>query len=196
MAKNLIRSFTAESIRELAQAAGFRAEIEPASAGTGPVIRSASSGLAFEIRLLNPLQIDAKNYADLTFTAGLQLQGPLALDIVNRWNASKRFSRLYITRGFLILAMDVVLQGGVPPEHLRAQIEIWDRLLQELLAYLRNAAKETAAQKMADSTPREEATAPDIENKDEREPVPANSTDMSTDVPGAAPIDEPEDAQA
>ena len=148
MSKTLIRSFTVETIRELVQSAGFRAEIVSAAAG-GPVIRSASSGLAFEIRLLNPLTIDAKSFADLTFTAGLQLQGPLALDIVNRWNATKRFSRLYIAQGFLIIAMDVVLQGGVPSEHLRAQIEIWDRLLQELLVYLRTTATEGTPKKVA-----------------------------------------------
>ena len=95
MAKTSIRSFTAETIRETLQEAGFRAEIAsgPGTAA-GPLIRSGSSGLAFEVRLLNPLQIDAKSFADVTFTAGLQLQGPFALEIVNRWNASKRFSRL------------------------------------------------------------------------------------------------------
>jgi hypothetical protein len=149
MAKNLIRSFTAETMRDLIQAAGFRAEIASAAA-SGPVIRSASNGLAFEIRLLNPLQMDTNSFADTTFTAGLQLQGALAPELVNRWNATKRFSRLYVSQGYLILALDIILQGGVTPEHLRAQIEIWDRLLQELLTYLRTATNESAPKSPAE----------------------------------------------
>jgi hypothetical protein len=149
MAKNLIRSFTAETMRDLIQAAGFRAEIASAAA-SGPVIRSASNGLAFEIRLLNPLQMDANNFADTTFTAGLQLQGVLAPELVNRWNATKRFSRLYVSQGYLILALDIILQGGVTPEHLQAQIEIWDRLLQELLTYLRTATNESTPKSPAE----------------------------------------------
>jgi hypothetical protein len=152
MTTTLTRSFTAETICELVQAAGFRAEIlTGAAAAAGPVIRSASSGLAFEIRLLNPSQIEPKSFADLTFMAGLQLQGPLAPEIVNGWNASKRFSRLYIAQNHLVIAMDVVLPGGLPPDHLRAQIEIWDRLLQELLVWLRNAANQTVPKKIAPS---------------------------------------------
>lgn len=203
MAKTSIRSFTAETIRETLQEAGFRAEIAsgPGTAA-GPLIRSGSSGLAFEVRLLNPLQIDAKSFADVTFTAGLQLQGPLALEIVNRWNASKRFSRLYIAQGHLIIAMDVVLQGGVPPEHFRAQIEIWDRLLQELLAYLRNTAQETAAAKAPPvKAGPASATPSNIENTDTRTPPAPNghAGEVSTDVPGAEPIDaapKPEEERA
>ena len=188
MAKTLIRSFTSETIRELVQEAGFRAEIVSGAAAGAPVIRSASSGLAFEIRLLNPVQTEPKSFADLTFTAGLQVQGPLALEIVNRWNATKRFSRLYVAQGFLIIAMDIVLQGGVPPEHLRAQIEIWDRLLQELLAYLRTAAAQTAPKKVA----------PEVENKDAREPALANdhAEAPSADAPDAEPIAPPPEAEA
>lgn len=38
---------------------------------------------------------------------------------------------------WLVLEMDVVALGGVQTGNLRAQTEIWDRLVQELIAYLR-----------------------------------------------------------
>jgi hypothetical protein len=181
MAKNLIRSFTAATMRDLIQAAGFRAEIASAAV-SGPVIRSASNGLAFEIRLLNPLQVDANSFADTTFTAGLQLQGALAPELVNRWNATKRFSRLYVSQGYLILALDIILQGGVTPEHLRAQIEIWDRLLQELLTYLRTATNESTPKSPAEIKNAAEMKGP-METKSAAMNKPANGHAVPETMP-------------
>ena len=192
MAKTPIRSFTAEAIRDALQAVGFRAEITTgANVAAGAVIRSASNGLAFEVRLFNPSQADTKSFADVTFTAGLQMQGVLAPDIVNRWNAGKRFSRLYIAQGFLVLAMDVLLQGGVAPEYFRAQIEVWDRLLQELLAYLRSAAREQAPKKLREDSAGSEDAAPAIESAAASAPTLPNghAGAMATDAPGAEPLE-------
>jgi hypothetical protein len=41
--------------------------------------------------------------------------------------------------------MDVSVLGGVTPQHVRAQVEIWDRLVQELHHYLRSSADKLAA---------------------------------------------------
>jgi hypothetical protein len=136
MAKSLIKSFTTQAMRELIQTAGFRAELM-AESDTMPVIRSASNGMIFEIRLFNPLKEEKGSFTDVMFMAGMPLQGGVAPEFLNRWNSIKRFGRLYAAQGHLVLALDIFLQGGVSPEHLRSQLDIWDKLLQELLTYIR-----------------------------------------------------------
>jgi hypothetical protein len=61
-------------------------------------------------------------------------------DLIASWTRTRRFSRLWAQPPYLVLAMDVSIAGGVRPEHLRSQIELWDRLIQELVLYLRLAA--------------------------------------------------------
>jgi hypothetical protein len=151
MSTSMIRSLTPERLRELMQQAGYRAEI--ITGPDAPSLRSATGGLPFEIRFVNATPGDSTTYADIMFLAGLQVQGELSLDIVNRWNSTKRFARLHLSQNYLVLAMDVVVLGGVAPEHLGAQIELWDRLLQELLSYLRSLATEQAAKNGAAAAP-------------------------------------------
>ncbi len=141
MTKPSIHSLTVETARDLLQGAGFRAELVADSA-TMPVLRSASNGVTFELRLFNPLREDKESFADAMFMAGLTFQGTVAPEFLNRWNSIKRFGRLYTTQGLLVLALDIFLQGGISPEHLRAQLDIWDRLIQELLTYARTAPAE------------------------------------------------------
>ncbi|XSC43003.1 YbjN domain-containing protein [Bradyrhizobium sp. RDT10] len=114
-------------------------------------LRSATGGLAFDIRLGNQLPDADGSFVDAAFTAVLQVQGDLPLDIVNRWNATRRFARLQLSQPFLVFCLDVSVAGGVMPDHLRAQIEIWDRLVQELIAYLRDELRQLPAKN--DSAP-------------------------------------------
>lgn len=134
--KTLITALSAADARELLQAAGFRAELLKGDT-KNPIIHSASSGVNFEIRLFGPDPARLQHYRDVTFMAGLQVQGRLDPDMLNTWNEVKRFGRLYVRPGWLILVMDVALMGGVPREFLLAQINLWDRLVQELLIFLR-----------------------------------------------------------
>ena len=50
-----------------------------------------------------------------------------------------------LSQPFLAFCLDVSVAGGVAPNYLRAQIEIWDRLVQELIAYLREELPKVAA---------------------------------------------------
>jgi hypothetical protein len=136
----VITSLTPESMRDLMQAAGYRAEVISDRSGA-TIVRSATSGLPFELRFAAPLP-GGTAYADMTFIAGLRIEGEVPLELVNRWNCSKRFARLCLKQGNLLLEMDSIVVGGVARDHLRAQVEIWDRLIQELLSYLRTANEE------------------------------------------------------
>jgi hypothetical protein len=133
-----IHTITLDSLREILQQAGYRVETVTDPVAMIPYLRSATGGLAFDIRPGNRLAAEDRGFADVAFAAVLQVQGELPLDLVNRWNATRRFARLQLSQTFLVFCMDVSVAGGVTPAYLRAQIEIWDRRVQELIAYLRH----------------------------------------------------------
>jgi Putative bacterial sensory transduction regulator len=137
-------SLTPDSLRQLMQETGYRAEPVTDPAGV-PRLASATAGLPFEIRFGNLMPNGTGEYADVTFIAALRVQGTLPPDLINTWNNTKRFGRLHLNQDFLFLDMDVTVVGGVNADHLRAQIQIWDRLVQELLPYLRNVFEKLAA---------------------------------------------------
>ena len=124
-----------DRLREVMQQAGYRVETVSDPLANMPYLRSATAGLAFDVRPGN--RLDGGDIIDAVFSAVLQVQGALPLDPVNRWNATRRFGRLQLSHPFLVFSMDVSVAGGVMPDHLRAQIEIWDRLVQELIVHLR-----------------------------------------------------------
>ncbi|WP_213737827.1 YbjN domain-containing protein [Bradyrhizobium sp. dw_411] len=137
MSDAIISKLTLDHLRDAFQQAGYRVEMMTDPVANTPYLRSATSGLAFDIRPGNRMIDDAASFADVAFTAVLRVQGELPLEIVNRWNAERRFARLQLSAPFLVFCMDVSVVGGVAPGHFRSQIEIWDRLLQDFVAYLR-----------------------------------------------------------
>jgi Putative bacterial sensory transduction regulator len=137
MSDALITSLTLEQLREVMQLAGYRVEAMTDPVANGEYLRSATSGIAFDVRPGNRLAASEGSFVDVAMVAVLQVHGELPLDIVNRWNASRRFARLQLSPPFLILTHDVSVAGGVAQNHLRAQIEIWDHLVQQLVGYLR-----------------------------------------------------------
>lgn len=145
MSDTVLNSFTLESLRDLLQTVGYRVEIVPN--GDMPLLRSSTAGFAFDIRPGNRLVGEDGGYVDFTFSAWLNIEGELPLDVVNRWNALRRFGRLQIVPGFLAMTMDVSFIGGVMPNHVRAQVEIWDHLVQALVPYLREELQKLDAAK-------------------------------------------------
>lgn len=136
MPDTILASITLDGLRDLMQQVGYRVETLNDPAGNA-FLRSATGGVAFDIRGGNRLA-GAGGYADLTFATVLQVQGDLPLDIVNQWNNSRRFARLHLVPGLQVFDMDVSVAGGVAPLALRTQIEIWDRLVQEFIPFLRD----------------------------------------------------------
>lgn len=152
MPDQIISSLTPSSLRDILQQAGYRVEIGAAHDGT-PHLRSATGGIPFEVRFGNRLGNDAAQadktagepgYGDVTFFVTLQVQGELALELVNRWNNEKRFSRLHLNQGFLIFDMDVSALAGVTRPHIFAQVQIWDSLIQDFIPWLRTSLRDVA----------------------------------------------------
>lgn len=137
MSDTIILKIDLDDLRQALQLAGYRVETATDPVANVAYLRSATNGLAFDVRPGNRLAGDEASFADVAFSAVLQVQGELPLDLVNRWNATRRFARLQLSQAFLVFCMDVSAAGGITRDHLRTQIEIWDRLVQELIAYLR-----------------------------------------------------------
>lgn len=137
----LILDVNAERLQELLQSQGYRVTV---SEQNGMVqLLSASQGVGFAARMGNPGR-DEGQYLDYTLSCALRVQGQLPEGLAERWNVEKRFARLTVQGAFLVLELDVVVAGGVSENYLRATTELWDRLLQEFLLFLRaNANAQT-----------------------------------------------------
>jgi hypothetical protein len=142
-----------ESLREALQHAGYRVERVTDASANVVSLRSSTGGLAFDVHPGNRLVGDL-GFADVAFVAALQTQGNLPLEVVNRWNATRRFARLQLIdagAAFLMFTMDVSVAGGVTPAYLRTQIETWDRLAQDLVSYLRDEMRRLSGANGADA---------------------------------------------
>jgi hypothetical protein len=146
MSEPLIASLTLDELRELMQQAGYRVEAATDPVAAVSYLRSATSGLAFDIRPGSRLAGEGEaRFADIALVCVLQIAGELPADLVNGWNVARRFARLQRGGAFVALCMDVSAVGGVTRGHLGAQIEIWDRLVQDLVVYLREGLRQQQA---------------------------------------------------
>lgn len=139
---------TLEVVRKLIQGEGYRAEI--VTDGNISFLRSACNGLDFDVRPGNILVKDPatapekpERLADLAFVVLFTVQGNFPSDLLNVWNRTHRFSRLFVDktipdREFLVLSLDVSVAGGVTTTYLRHKILIWDSLVRQLVPWLRD----------------------------------------------------------
>lgn len=161
----LLFAVSGGTLKEIMQAAGYRVDVLP---GDGIVVlRSATGGLGFEIRLMNSAGSEAR-FADATFLTHFSIEGTFPLELLNRWNKSRRFARLFLDRPeagseFLVLTCDLSFAGGVSPDHVRAHIQIWDVLVHQLVAWLREELPKVAptVASAGGSAPSASATASD-----------------------------------
>ena len=154
----LITRVSLQSLTELLQGAGYR--VNQTEQNAIVQLLSASQGIGYAVRFGNPAA-EAGEYVDFTFSCALRVQGQLPAGLAELWNASRRFARLSVQGEFLVMEMDVVVAAGVSADHLRASLELWDRLLQEFIVYLREYSQ-SAAQISAqepEQVPAEEVTA-------------------------------------
>ncbi|MCQ6258696.1 YbjN domain-containing protein [Pseudomonas sp. Q11] len=138
---SLIEHVSPTSLTELLQAAGYRVN-ETEQNGIVQLL-SASQGIGYAVRFGN-LSAAPDQYLDFTFSCALRVQGELPAGLAELWNASRRFARLSVQGEFLVMEMDVVVAAGVSADHLRSNLELWDRLLQEFIVYLREYSQNAA----------------------------------------------------
>jgi hypothetical protein len=136
MAESQFMSVTQEQLGELLQSSGYRSEQRLDQNGV-PIIASATSGISFNLRVGNRAAAPLEGFLDFTYISVIKFDTEFPLQRINDWNQNKRFARLHRVDQFVILDMDVVVAGGVTDRHLKATLELWDRLIQELMGWLR-----------------------------------------------------------
>ncbi|WP_434557377.1 YbjN domain-containing protein [Pseudomonas sp. Z4-20] len=146
----LIQSITAEQLGELLQVAGYR--VNRTEQGAVVQLLSASQGIGFAVRFGNPAAAEG-SFLDFTFSCALRIEGKLPEGLVEVWNASRRFARLSLQGEFLVMEMDAIVAAGVSEDHLRGVLELWDRLLQEFVVYLREYSQQARQQQAVDAAP-------------------------------------------
>lgn len=152
----IIHAVSTEQLQELLQEMGCRVSISEQN-GQRQLL-SATQGIGFAVRPGNAAP-EADRFLDYTLSCALRVQGSLPEGVESSWNSTKRFARLAAQGDFLVLEMDVVVAGGVTRAALRANAELWDRLLQEFLLFLRQYANTSAAQAAAAASTDEAAPA-------------------------------------
>lgn len=141
-AGEVLEAVSVEHLGEILRAAGYR--VTTAEHNGSMQLMSASQGIGFAVRPGNR-GVEEGQFLDYTLSCALQVQGELPAQIVAEWNRTRRFARLWLQAPFLVLELDVVVAGGVTPRHLRATIELWDRMIQEFLLHLRNPSSSLPA---------------------------------------------------
>ncbi|MFJ4142623.1 YbjN domain-containing protein [Pseudomonas sp. NPDC089734] len=149
----LIDHVSPQSLTELLQGAGYR--VNRSEQNNIVQLLSASQGIGYAVRFGNPAT-EAGHYVDFTFSCALRVQGELPAGLAQLWNASRRFARLSVQGEFLVMEMDVVVAAGVSADHLSSHLELWDRLLQEFIVYLREYSQQAA--RLQDATVGEESS--------------------------------------
>jgi hypothetical protein len=144
MAEAILMTISPEQIGDILQNLGYRAEHRTDNSGL-PLIASATNGINFNIRMGNRANAPAEGFLDFTYLTIIKINGEFPVDKVNEWNRNRRFSRLHKVDDFIVLDMDVVVAGGITETHFRATMELWERMLQELMAWLRGDVPANAA---------------------------------------------------
>jgi hypothetical protein len=136
-------SVTPADVAEALKRAGYRAHLADTPSGTQ--IQSAAQGIGFFVAFGNAMAADNARYADFSFHCWITIQGELQPALIDTWNQSKRFARLFRRNQLLVLSQDVLVAGGVTDANLQAQIEIWDRVIQDFLQHLKRPVAASTA---------------------------------------------------
>ena len=138
-----ISSVSVEQIAEAVRSAGYRATV--AHQNGNAMLQSAAQGLGFIVTPGNPAPSRGGHFIDYSFSCLIRIDGPLPEGLIAEWNESKRFSRMFLQNGNLVLAMDVFVAGGVSERFLQAQCELWDRLMHDFIAHLKQTIRPAVA---------------------------------------------------
>lgn len=139
MLDKMLRGVAIADLEMAMERLGLPAQLDTLISGA-PVLRSAIGGLTFNVRpggLMEGTE-DGARHGDYSFNLMIQAERPLDPVILNEWNRQKRFARLFQRDGFLVMEMDQ-LAVGISGDQILASMELWGRLVVEVLNFLRAA---------------------------------------------------------
>lgn len=116
------------------QRAGFTAEVKT-EGGTTYVLGGVGR-TPFQAFLAN-CQPSGAACTDIELYAGFSGTQRIAIERINAWNDRTRFTRAFLDESRNpALQMDVTLQGGISPDALKSQLEIWGKALETYSLFL------------------------------------------------------------
>ncbi|MDB5970438.1 MAG: bacterial sensory transduction regulator family protein [Hydrocarboniphaga sp.] len=132
---SLQNTVTPEAIAEALRRTGYRATLSEHQGR--PQVRSAAQGIGFFVAFGGADTAAATNYVDFAFHCWINIEGELRPGLIDSWNQTRRFARLFRQGALMVLTMDVLVAGGVDDDHLSAQCELWDRVIQDFIRHLK-----------------------------------------------------------
>lgn len=117
-----------QSIVAALQSAGYKAELTKDDSGD-PLVSSASSGTEFSVYFFGCEK--GRDCTSVQFYAGYKTDKPLPFELINEWNASKRFAKVYISKtGGGRIELDVNLDpGGISRALFVDTLDVWVRAM-------------------------------------------------------------------
>ena len=137
---DLVRTVTLEDLASMLRDKGFRAEKIDWPGGR-EALASAAGGVGFTLVAGNG---GPAGYHDFTYFANFRVEGLDVDALCASWNMGRRFARTHARDGLLNFEMDVTLGTGVSKDYPAMTLELWNQLLNELLAGVRDAAAQNA----------------------------------------------------
>lgn len=113
----------------LAAATEYGTAVLSAQPNGDPLINGKIGEVGYQILFRNCT--DNADCEDINFFLGFVDVKP-TLEVINEWNASKRFSRAYLDQDKdACVEMDIDLVEGVSPAYLNSQIAIWTMVVEQ-----------------------------------------------------------------
>ena len=133
-AQNIMAS-NPQDIAAKLQDFGYRTELTKDEQGD-PKIKSSAGGANFSVYFYG-----CDNNVDCTsiqLSAGFDLDAGTTLEVINEWNAGKRYGKVYLDdEKDPYIEMDIELEGaGIPVETFRMNMETWDKIVADFQTHI------------------------------------------------------------
>ncbi len=100
-------------------------------------LHSASQGIGFQVLWGNA--VSEGEYVDLTLNCPIRIEGGILPDgLLADWHRTKRFVRAAQHGDLVVLEMDILAAGGITPNHLAMQMQLWSQMMGQFFQHLRN----------------------------------------------------------
>lgn len=139
--EGLLFSMNADQVAEAIKASGCAVTVVNAD---GMVrLHSASQGIGFQVLWGNA--VSDGEYVDLTLNCPLRIEGGSLPDgLLADWHRTKRFVRAAQHGDYVVLEMDILAAGGITPNHLAMQMQLWSQMMGQFFQHLHHFTAQTS----------------------------------------------------
>lgn len=132
--RGLVDATSANAVASLMQQAGYRAVVGVDNYGD-PTIESSTAGVDFTVYFFGCQ--NGANCQSLQFLQGFDLPKGTSYQMMNDWNATKRFGFAFLDdESDPFVTMDVNMAYGVSEDNLLDTLRLWDQVLSDFQAHI------------------------------------------------------------